>query len=49
MKINVAAFWQREIFDRKVVKYLNESKSLKSLVNLIDKPSIKLTDTCGGH
>ena len=30
MKINVVAFWQREIFDRKVVKYLNESKSLKA-------------------
>ena len=27
IKISVVAFWQREIFDLKVVKYLNESKS----------------------
>ena len=26
---DVVAFWQREIFDLKVVKYLDESKSLK--------------------
>ena len=29
IKISVVAFWQREIFDPKAVKYLNESKSLK--------------------
>ena len=29
--LHVAAFWQREIFDLKVVKYLDESKSLKTL------------------
>ena len=35
MKINVVAFWQREIFDRKVVKYLNESKVRASYISLI--------------
>ena len=52
MKISVVAFWQREIFDLKVVKYLDELKSLKILVYLpllINKPSIKLTNTCGGY
>ena len=52
MKISVVAFWQREIFDLKVVKYLDELKSLKTLVYLpllINKPSIKLTNTCGGY
>ena len=29
IKISVLAFWQREIFDPKVVKYLNELKSLE--------------------
>ena len=46
------AFWQGEIFDLKVVKYLNESKSLKTVVYLpllIDIPPIKLTDTCIRH
>ena len=42
IKISVAAFWQREIFDFKVVKYLDESKSLKNTVVylplLTDKP-----------
>ena len=48
IKISVVAFWQGEIFDLKVVKYLDESKSLKTVVYLpllIDKMSIKLTDT----
>ena len=52
MKISVVAFWQREIFDLKVVKYLDELKSLKTLVYLpllINKPSIKLINTCGGY
>ena len=39
-----------EIFDLKVVKYLDKSKSLKNTVVylplLIDKRSIKYTDTC---
>ena len=30
IEISVVAFWQREIFDLKVVKYLDESKSLKT-------------------
>ena len=30
IKVSVVAFWQREIFDLKVVKYLDESKSLKT-------------------
>ena len=30
IKINVVAFWQGEIYDLKVVKYLDESKSLKT-------------------
>ena len=30
IKISVVAFWQREIFDLKVVKYLDESNSLKT-------------------
>ena len=30
IKISVVAFWQGEIFDLKVVKYLDESKSLKT-------------------
>ena len=40
-----------EIFDLKVVKYLNESKSLKtqSFTCIIHKPSIKLTDTFVEH
>ena len=30
IKISVVAFWQGKIFDLKVVKYLDESKSLKT-------------------
>ena len=30
IKISDVAFWQREIFDPKVVKYLDETKSLKT-------------------
>ena len=48
IKISVAAFWQGEIFDLKVIKYLDESKSLKTVVYLsllVNKPAIKLTDT----
>ena len=51
--ISVVAFWQGEIFDLKVVKYLDESKILKNTVVylplLIDKPPIKFTETCVGH
>ena len=45
IKVNFEAFWQLEIFDFEIVKYLNLSKCLY-LRRLIDKPSIKLTDTC---
>ena len=30
VQISVAAFWQGEIFDLKVAKYLNASKSIKT-------------------
>ena len=52
IKISVVAFWQGKIFDLKVLKYLDESKSKNTVVYLpllIDKPLIKLTDTCVGH
>ena len=45
IKIIVEAFWQRKIFDLEIVKYFNLSKCLTYLPWLIDKPSIKLTDT----
>ena len=32
IKISAVAFWQEEIFDLEVVKYLNESESLKALL-----------------
>ena len=52
IKISVVAFWQGKIFDLKVLKYLDESKSKNTVVYLpllIDKPLIKLTDTCVGY
>ena len=50
-KILVAS-WQGERFDLKVVKHLDELKSLKTVIYLpllIDKLLIKLTDTCVAH
>ena len=48
--ISVVAFWQREIFDFKVVKYLDESKSLKTQSELcpisLDNALIKLELFC---
>ena len=46
IKAIVEAFWQLEIFDLEIVKYLNFSKCLTTyFLLLIDELSTKVTDT----